>query len=800
LIISSTLLALTFLGSSAQDGAEPAPSISYQVRVLEMKGLDWRATLHPRMTPVARQGSAMVWSVSGDVAREVGKSADKVTAAPRVISGSDVPATIRVGQERAIVADFTRVADGPVDHATAVAFQPEVRHIDEFLKFSVSSRIIDQGMLANISLEDSHVSSIHTYTIKETVPDAKGDSPSEIKGQIQVPEMVSGRVEGEWLIPKDGALIVGLGAHTSANDQGKAEVRERLAVIEARPTAHRDPKVSQVRVMKMAPTPAAPHTAGVLTTPLPPLPPLPIGRSAMPFSANPVAGAVMPGLAMEKTRSPLMLTPAIPVAPASEMPVPPSRSLPVPRTADGSTVELPPLPTDDVIDDAAASAEPRPAPQTQARPNASARPAPATETKTENVSPSEKSIDLSGYMRALHGRDTPENSSPRSETFILGTMKFPASPRNAMEKEPLCRVDREECGLSTCETHALALTLKQAIDTSLANSKTIRIVEKACPDDPTSCTVIATDATSQSPQVLRKDLLAHLRAVEQQYWAVYSARVQFQASENAREIIEKFVEGEESKTTPSDPNLGDTKQQLERCRLDLVAKSSNLRTTERQLRKLIGLTAQDARSIVCLSNPCTDDPDVVALCCNFEHCPTTDSIEYVEPGKGFAILSSLKSKARELDRAREEVHSAHKLLPTATNIKKAATERMRAQKAHYENGAITSDRYAQAVRDWASAVGQDVEITCRYNTALACRDEVTGELFNRWNLRLAEPDDGETRDLRAARASFVPSAIRETARTLSLPLGPGMLRLEIRFHAIEKAPADDCETDCPARP
>ncbi len=297
MIISSSLLALALLGFSGQDGAAPAPPISYQVRVLEMKGLDWRATLHPRLTPVARQGSAMVWTVSGDVVREVAKAAEKVTAAPRVLSGSEVPATIRIGQDRAVIADFTRVADGPVDHATAVAFQARSPPIvDEFLKFSVSSRVIDQGMLANISLEDSHVSSIHTYTNKESVPDAKGGRPTEIKAQIQVPELVSGKVEGEWVIPKDGALLIGLGAYTTGNDQGKAEVRERLAVIEAKQSAPLDLKASQAGFMKMSRAPGLGAVVadgpGFVPTPLPPLPPLPIGRAALPFIPNPSAAAV----------------------------------------------------------------------------------------------------------------------------------------------------------------------------------------------------------------------------------------------------------------------------------------------------------------------------------------------------------------------------------------------------------------------------------------------------------------------------------------------------------------------------
>ena len=38
---------------------------------------------------------------------------------------------------------------------------------------------------------------------------------------------------GEWLIPRGEALLVSFGAHTVADKDGKAVVKERLAIIEA---------------------------------------------------------------------------------------------------------------------------------------------------------------------------------------------------------------------------------------------------------------------------------------------------------------------------------------------------------------------------------------------------------------------------------------------------------------------------------------------------------------------------------------------------------------------------------------
>ncbi len=53
------------------------------------------------------------------------------------------------------------------------------------------------------------------------------------KVALEVPEIGSQEIAGEWLIPKDGILLVSFGPHTVAGPDGKAVVRERLAIVEA---------------------------------------------------------------------------------------------------------------------------------------------------------------------------------------------------------------------------------------------------------------------------------------------------------------------------------------------------------------------------------------------------------------------------------------------------------------------------------------------------------------------------------------------------------------------------------------
>jgi hypothetical protein len=85
-----------------------------------------------------------------------------------------------------------------------------------------------------------------------------------------------------------------------------------------------------------------------------------------------------------------------------------------------------------------------------------------------------------------------------------------------------------------------------------------------------------------------------------------------------------------------------------------------------------------------------------------------------------------------------EVDMNYKLFKTASRLKAAALQRLEAQKAFYENGTITIDRYLDAVNRWASAVAQEADFKNRYNTAIAALEETKGTLLAYDNIALAE--------------------------------------------------------------
>ncbi len=220
------------------------------------------------------------------------------------------------------------------------------------------------------------------------------------KDALELPEIANQEVVGEWLIPKGECLLVSFGPHTVADKDGKAIVKERLAVFEADEARGVGP--STYRAMTgaprfgipappapMAPPPAnygapipegpAPPTAGFRPTPPSSfdqvLPPARYMRDDLKYLApGPDAAsgndqaATQPTKSQEKnTEAPARIArvPAPVAAPTAKMPALPDRSIPQGIHKDGTKAKLPALPEDEMDDDSSdsESAEPLPSPQ-----------------------------------------------------------------------------------------------------------------------------------------------------------------------------------------------------------------------------------------------------------------------------------------------------------------------------------------------------------------------------------------------------------------------------------------------------
>jgi hypothetical protein len=85
-----------------------------------------------------------------------------------------------------------------------------------------------------------------------------------------------------------------------------------------------------------------------------------------------------------------------------------------------------------------------------------------------------------------------------------------------------------------------------------------------------------------------------------------------------------------------------------------------------------------------------------------------------------------------------EVDANYKQFKTASRLRAAAAQRLEAQRAFYEEGRITIDRYLDAVSQYASAVAQEAQFKTTYNISIVALEEAKGTLLAYDNIAVAE--------------------------------------------------------------
>ena len=305
--LSFAVLALTLLGADVPPSSAP---ILYEIKYLEMKGLEWRSALHPRLQPVSRHDAVTVWTSTRDGATEIARKASKTIATPKVTANAMTRATFQTEKTRKVVTEMARLADGPVNHASYVTFAPRVEDETDGCFIAITGRTLEQGILAKVKIEDKQVIRVHTLTLSEKL---EGKDAQTVSPTLHIPECARNEVSGEWLIPTDGVLVVSTGVHTSADEEGKAVVLERLAILSAKVAE----KASRANLGLVEPL----HVDGPIDLPV-------------------AATIDVPGVrGLTDMPDNVVMVP---------MPAPkaPSRTIPMPFDANGEPVPLPPLPDD----------------------------------------------------------------------------------------------------------------------------------------------------------------------------------------------------------------------------------------------------------------------------------------------------------------------------------------------------------------------------------------------------------------------------------------------------------------------
>jgi outer membrane protein TolC len=610
--------------------AEPAPAedaITYDVLFVEIGGLKWRSALHHKLQPVARQGTATIWTADKQALADLstyhqGDTQCKVVRVPKITATPGGEAEI-VHQEtpQHYVADVKRIADGPHGHATRLAYQPEVGQIHDGLRLRMVGRKLDQGILTCLTLNDTEFLAFHTVAVGDGVGGTPVDPKATvINAQYQVPEVAQCDVKGEWLIPNEEALVVSLGVHEVPKAEAPACPVARLVKLADRAlTGQLGLGVTtELRVRERLVLVSA-HVA----EPSP---------SAAPEPARP-APSSEPDASCSVTSITEPAAPPPPPEPAT--PPLPSRTLPLGVKPDGTTHDpLPPLPDEEVAPASGQeSSEPRPSPQ------------------APHPTPSRQGTD------APRAPDNAKADPACAQPALKSTTSSPTSCSKPASASPIC------CPASACSDvkageaegqEVRELTLPDAIRIAMDNCEGVRLVgwgvgmhEGVYRDypDPKSCLeAIGGTEANQAPIIIARinadaslwrfkaEAMALVRSVEQQYWSLVHQRTQLWARERAVELAEEALQRPQEQAGRSfdyraSADIAEARQQLEGLRCQLAAATAEVKSTERELRKTLGLPETDNRRIVpattphsalvqpdwdaCLEEMLTHHPDIV---------------------------------------------------------------------------------------------------------------------------------------------------------------------------------------------
>lgn len=266
--------------ASSQGATPSGPLVSFEVRYMSVSNSDWRGKFDTRLQPIARGGGTSIWAVDRATFQDLLATLNQeprtnILVAPKFRSPASGPVNIANETPIRYVAHLKRTANGPINRATSLKFEPEMDEVRDGVLIRISSgRLTDDGLLARLNVDDTRFVTFHTMTISESLLPKSKEEPGEanvpileklhinkgnarqaLSGQIKVPEVVSCKIDLELLIPRDGFLLMSPGPWTSPS---KGVVQERMVALSY--------------TIDSTKTPPAPATTSQTSSALPPLP------------------------------------------------------------------------------------------------------------------------------------------------------------------------------------------------------------------------------------------------------------------------------------------------------------------------------------------------------------------------------------------------------------------------------------------------------------------------------------------------------------------------------------------------
>ncbi len=314
------------------------------------------------------------------------------------------------------------------------------------------------------------------------------------------------------------------------------------------------------------------------------------------------------------------------------------------------------------------------------------------------------------------------------------------------------------------------LTVAEAVRVGLANSPILRETSPASGpvavppgrEDRSANVVIIRVDRDASEWKFQADVSAHVRSIEQQYWALSSQQTDVWIREATLKLAEEAVRREKA----NEPQFGrgiladmaEAEQALEALKAGLETARADRATLERNFRNMLGLPIEDRRKMVAATPPVltpsrpeweaslaemtAKHPDIEAARraladaesrANQRHDDT--ALDKPKTAYDQALLATTRSLARSF----AAIGAEYDHLKAAQRLTIAAQQRLAAQRAFHDEGRITIDRLLDAVAQYANAVTQEGLCASSYNTALAAFEEARGTILLYEGVRIVNP-------------------------------------------------------------
>ena len=657
---TATTAAASSSTTPAAASASSTSAIQFRVAIYEMNDFDLRKTLFDQhlAEPISIQKSATVWVVDRTVVETIKRRAHHVEWKPDLVAKPGQDVMVNINAIRRFGAVEARFSIG-AGSTPKIGFDGRDGQIPESFEAKMSGRSLDQGTLISLNLHDAHVINIHrNYPTGPVFAPVQDVDVERRQAHFEVPELAEARVQGEWLIPKEGAVAISLGMHTVSNGKKGSVVRERVAVVTAKNVTGIGPKQIKELTSK--------NVTISLTLP---------ARVAGSAEVEEIDAAIEPTSSKdaflvrspddvkrgvyrketpkrsdsnrsEASQSKNHLNAQIKRNDRSEWKVArveghvfptlpaPSRTLPaVPDFDDGD--DLPPLPGDPTPIGIAANQPspqmPTPVVSTDSAPDqptlASKPISEGIDAKTAqtivaaipSIAPAAATTKIESETASVIVRDDSIvlTSAPAPPTIPIPKTLTHGDLTNSNGDNPAAATKSiEPANAAKCSAPAETrdercevwnLSLAEAIRIGLDNDGSVRVVaSKPVSDAAWSTIVIEPVHADTNTYKFQSQVTARVRSIEQAYWALHAAHTEVWSRETAFKLGEgllKRVQGEYDKGSAKSSELAEAQQAFERFRLDEIAATSNLIASERKLRDLLGLPPSDNRRIVTVEKP-----------------------------------------------------------------------------------------------------------------------------------------------------------------------------------------------------